>query len=63
MELIKDLRGFISRKKGAVTTAQVIQEFGGRVENNALFKSLLMQLCTFKRRKDVGFWHLKEDFR
>ena len=63
--LIAQLRVFISSKEGMVTTAQVISEFQSKVSvpDNAIFKSLLMELCTFKRKHDVGYWHLREKFK
>lgn len=63
--LINELRRFISSKKGKVSTTQVIEEFDKKIDvpDNALFKSLLMELCVFKRKNNVGYWHLKENFR
>ena len=63
--LINELRVFINSKKGFVSTTQVIEEFEQKVEvpDNALFKSLLNELCTFKRKNNVGYWYLKDKFR
>lgn len=62
--LITQLRKFITARQGVVTTAQVISEFQNKIAvlDNAVFKSLLQQLCTFKRKNNIGYWHLKGEF-
>ena len=65
LSLISQLRLFINSRDGIVTTAQVISEFKTKVSvpDNAVFKKLLMELCTFKRKDKTGYWHLRAKFK
>lgn len=64
-KLLSDIREFVSSEGGTTTTSQIIAMFEKRLPENSspLFKSLLVQICTFYRAPDkLGYWTLKDDF-
>ncbi|XP_046660917.1 DNA excision repair protein ERCC-6-like [Homalodisca vitripennis] len=65
LELVRDIREFVSSQGGTVNTNQIINRFEGRLPEGSspLFKSLLSKICTFYRAPDkLGYWTLKEEF-
>ena len=48
-----------------MSTSDVIDEFRDKVVHgdNPVFKSILGQLCSFRREGGKGMWHLKQEFK
>ena len=65
LSLIKELQVFISKRGGVVTTDDIIKTFQSKVvvADNAIFKSLLVNICDFERKQSKGYWRLKPEFR
>lgn len=63
--LLKDIEQYmLSRADRAATSDELTSFFKARLKTgqNALFKELLKQICTFEKKDGVGTWRLKEEF-
>ena len=63
--LLKDIEMFVKCKPDFTATSdQLTEKFKERLKpgQNALFKELLKQICSFKKINGNGFWKLKDEF-
>ena len=67
-ELLAQMTNFIASQcttVGQATTQEILDEFGSKLprSDTVVFRSMLRQICTFKRDSGKGIWVLREEFR
>ncbi|XP_075232216.1 DNA excision repair protein ERCC-6-like [Lycorma delicatula] len=65
VELLRDMRDFVSGQGGTTTTDKLISEFKDRlpIGKSPVFKALLSKICIFYRAPDSkGYWTLRDDY-
>ena len=67
-ELVEEIRNFVAlhaKKPGQATTQEILSQFKSKIDDrsNALFKSMLKQVCVLRKVNGEGVWFLKDSFK
>ena len=65
---MQEVRDFIATRckvDGQATTSEILGQFSSQLSpsENAVFRSMLHEICDFSRHGGEGLWFLKQDFR